>query len=76
LTNRSLTFLDARSSAVNDVDLLREHLNGTLKLKVGRVDIGLRGAIRRLLKGLAPSRAVEALAMRMPEKSIPWKPWT
>jgi magnesium transporter len=58
---------------VNDVDLLREQLNGTLKLKVGRVDIGLRGAIRRLLKGMAPSRAVEALAMRMPEKSIPWE---
>ena len=58
---------------VNDVDLRREQVNGTLKLKVGRVDIGLRGAIRRLLKGLAPSRAVEALAMRMPEKSIPWE---
>ena len=58
---------------VNDVDLLREQPNGTLKLKVGRVDIGLRGAIRRLLKGLAPGRAVEALAMRMPEKSIPWE---
>jgi magnesium transporter len=58
---------------VNDVDLLREQSNGTLKLKVGRVDIGLRGAIRRLLKGMAPSRAVEALAMRMPEKSIPWE---
>jgi CBS domain-containing protein/sporulation protein YlmC with PRC-barrel domain len=58
---------------VNDVDLLREQQNGTLKLRVGRVDIGLRGAIRRLLKGLAPVRAVEALAMRMPEKSIPWE---
>jgi magnesium transporter len=58
---------------VNDVDLLREQLNGTLKLKLGRVDIGLRGAIRRLLKGMAPSRAIEALAMRMPEKSIPWE---
>jgi magnesium transporter len=58
---------------VNDVDLRREQANGTIKLKIGRVDIGLRGAIRRLLKGLAPSRAVEALAARMPEKSIPWE---
>ena len=58
---------------VNDVDFLREQQNGTLKLKVGRVDIGLRGAIRRLLKGLAPSRAIEALALRMPERSIPWE---
>jgi magnesium transporter len=58
---------------VNDVDLRREAANGTLKLKIGQVDIGLRGAIRRLLKGLAPSRAIEALATRMPEKSIPWE---
>jgi magnesium transporter len=58
---------------VNDVDLLREQANGAVKLKVGRVDIGLRGAIRRLLKGMAPSRAIEALATRMPEKSIPWE---
>src|ERR1700757_3133302 len=58
---------------VNDVDLRREQVNGTVKLKVGSVDIGLRGAIRRLLKGLAPSRAIEALALRMPEKSIPWE---
>jgi CBS domain-containing protein/sporulation protein YlmC with PRC-barrel domain len=58
---------------VNDLDLRREQVNGTLKLKIGRVDIGLRGAIRRLLKGLAPSRAIEALATRMPEKSIPWE---
>src|SRR5215469_5117463 len=58
---------------VNDVDLLREQQNGTIKLRVGRVDIGLRGAIRRLLKGVAPSRAVEALALRMPERAIPWE---
>jgi len=58
---------------VNDVDLCPEPVNGSLKLKVGRVDIGLRGAVRRLLKGLAPSRAIEALAGRMPEKAIPWE---
>jgi len=58
---------------VNDVDLRREPVNGCIKLKVGRVDIGLRGAIRRLLKGMAPNRAIEALATRMPEKSIPWE---
>jgi magnesium transporter len=58
---------------VNDVDLRREQTNGILKLRIGRVDIGLRGAIRRLLKGLAPSGAIQALAARMPEKAIPWE---
>src|SRR5215475_4674065 len=58
---------------VNDVDLHTEPVNGTVKLKLGRVDIGLRGAVRRLLKGLAPSSAIEALAGRMPERAIPWE---
>jgi magnesium transporter len=58
---------------VNDVDFRPEPVNGSLKLRVGCVDIGLRGAVRRLLKGLAPSGAIEALASRLPEKAIPWE---
>src|SRR5215475_1656934 len=58
---------------VNDVDIQPEPVNGSIKLKIGRVDIGLRGAVRRLLKGLAPSQAIEALAGRMPERAIPWE---
>lgn len=58
---------------VNDVDLHPEQINGGLKLKVGRVNIGLRGAVRRLLKGLAPAAAIEVLASRMPERGIPWE---
>src|SRR5260370_20222859 len=59
---------------VNDVDLHPEQTNGTLKLRLGRVDIGLRGAVRRLLKGLAPGRAIEGLAYRLPERTIRWGP--
>jgi magnesium transporter len=58
---------------VNDVDLYPEPLNGTLKVKIGLVDTGLRGAVRRLLKGVAPAKAIEALAARMPERGIPWE---
>ena len=58
---------------VNDVDLHTEPVNGSVKLRIGRVDVGLRGAVRRLLRGLAPSRAIEALASHMPEKAIPWE---
>jgi magnesium transporter len=58
---------------VNDLDLSPEPINGSVKIRVGRVDIGLRGAVRRLLKGVAPSRAIEALASRMPERAIPWE---
>jgi len=58
---------------VNDVDLRTEPGNGALNIRVGQVDVGLRGAVRRLLKGLAPSSAVEALVSRMPERAIPWE---
>lgn len=58
---------------VNDVDLRPEPANGSLRIKIGQVDIGLRGAVRRLLKGLAPRMAVEALAERLPERAIPWE---
>ncbi len=58
---------------MNDVDLLPESQNGSLRFKIGLVDVGLRGAIRRLLKGLAPYNAIEALVTRMPEKGIPWE---
>jgi sporulation protein YlmC with PRC-barrel domain len=60
---------------VNDVDL---HLD-TLKekdahpvLRVHSVDVGARGAIRRLLRGVAPKLALQALLGRIPPRSIPW----
>lgn len=58
---------------VNDVDLRAEPSNGSLRIKIGQVNVGLRGAIRRLLKGVVPRTAVEALAGRMPERAIPWE---
>src|SRR5437016_995811 len=58
---------------VNDVDLHQDLANGSLKLKIGKVDVGLRGAVRRLLKGLAPMKAIEALVTRLPEKTLPWE---
>ncbi|HWZ44336.1 MAG TPA: CBS domain-containing protein [Candidatus Saccharimonadales bacterium] len=58
---------------VNDVDLRTEPADGVPNIRVGQVNVGLRGAVRRLLKGLAPRSAIEALAMRMPERAIPWE---
>jgi CBS domain-containing protein/sporulation protein YlmC with PRC-barrel domain len=58
---------------VNDVDLYEDRANYHLILKVGAVDIGARGAVRRLLKGLAPAGALRGLLNRIPEKAIPWE---
>jgi magnesium transporter len=59
---------------VNDVDLVWEALqeNSTeLRLRIAEVEVGLRGAVRRLLKGL-PVSAVERIAGRFPPVVIPW----
>src|SRR5215831_8640185 len=57
---------------VNDVDLHPESAAGHVQLKVGSVDVGLRGAIRRLLKGIVPMAALRVMLERIPPKLIPW----
>ena len=60
---------------VNDVDLVWEpEKDGTggIKLRIAEVEVGVRGAIRRLLKGLPPS-AVDRLACRVKSSVIPWE---
>src|SRR5215510_2003497 len=56
---------------VNDVDLNQETSNQHVVLKVGSVDVGARGAIRRLLKGVVPGPALQALLRRIPQRTIP-----
>src|SRR6266478_4198163 len=57
---------------VNDVDLHHESVASRLVLKVGSVDVGPRGAVRRLLKGVVPLVALRALLRQIPPRSIPW----
>jgi len=57
---------------VNDVDLHHDTSNGHPWLRVSAVDIGARGAVRRLLKGMVPAAALRALLNRIPERPIPW----
>ena len=57
---------------VNDVDLHPETNNGRVYLKIGSVDVGARGAIRRLLKGVVPMVALRAVLQRIPPRLIPW----
>lgn len=57
---------------VNDVDLHPDTSNGHLKLKVGSVDVGARGAVRRLLKGVVPMTALKPVLQKIPPRLIPW----
>jgi magnesium transporter len=58
---------------VNDVDLHPETGNGHIQLKIGSVDVGARGAVRRLLKGIVPMSALRILLERIPPRLIPWE---
>ena len=58
---------------VNDVELFKDTNNKQPLLKVIGVDIGARGAVRRLLKGLFPAAALKTLLNRIPERPIPWE---
>src|SRR5947207_6533299 len=57
---------------VNDLDLNQEFIESRPVLKVGSVDVGPRGAVRRLLKGVVPLVALRALLRKIPPRSIPW----
>ena len=58
---------------VNDVELQAQALDaGGIQLKIGGVDIGARGALRRLLKGLVPAAVLRRLVEKIPPRPIPW----
>jgi magnesium transporter len=61
---------------VNDVELQIDSVTEAGQLhntmRVVSVDIGARGAIRRLLRGLAPRAALQVLLQRIPLRAIPW----
>jgi len=59
---------------VNDVDLAWEPVDGdasNLRLRIAEVEVGMRGAVRRILKGL-PVSTVDRIAERFKPSVIPW----
>ena len=58
---------------VNDVDLYGDTVGEQQILKISSVDVGARGAVRRLLKGAVPNAALRTLLKRIPQRSIPWE---
>lgn len=58
---------------VNDVELDGLPAEQHLSLHVMTVDVGARGAIRRLGKGVIPSFTLRAFLDRVPPRVIPWQ---
>jgi magnesium transporter len=59
---------------VNDVDLSWRQTNGDEPaLHVTQVEVGLRGALRRLLKGTMPAQQLDRFSRRFKARVIPWE---
>lgn len=58
---------------VNDVDLAEHRINGTVELRITDVDVGLTGAARRLLQGLASPAFIRRIQGKLPARTIRWE---
>lgn len=58
---------------VNDLDLTEQRTNGNVELRIAQVDVGLPGAVRRLLQGIAPQKMIRGLQSRLPARTIRWE---
>lgn len=58
---------------VNDLDLAEQRTNGNVELRLTQVDVGLPGAVRRLLQGVVPPAVVRKLQSKLPQSGIRWE---
>src|SRR5579862_3984877 len=58
---------------VNDVELEWLGQGAAHLLRVAEVEVGVRGALRRVFKGLLPRASLEALSRRFASRGIPWQ---
>jgi magnesium transporter len=68
---------------VNDVDLQwfapdagaadPAATGGVEDLRVREVEVGLRGAVRRILQGALPKQTIDSIAKKFPARVIPWE---
>jgi len=58
---------------VNDVDLEWMGKGAAHLLRVAEVEVGLRGAFRRVFKGLLPRATLEKLSRKLGAHGIPWQ---
>jgi len=73
LIDRQIIDLHGRKVVrVNDVDLEWLGQGGVHLLRVAEVEVGLRGAFRRVFKGILPLASLESISRRFKPNGIPW----
>jgi magnesium transporter len=58
---------------VNDVELADARVNGNTELRLTQVDVGLPGAVRRLLQGVVPPMGIRRIQQKLPRRTILWE---
>jgi len=58
---------------VNDVDLEWLGHGSVHLLRVAGVEVGVRGAVQRVFKGLLPRQTLESVSRRFASRAIPWQ---
>jgi CBS domain-containing protein/sporulation protein YlmC with PRC-barrel domain len=60
---------------VNDVELADFRVNGNTntELRLTQVDVGLPGAVRRLLQGVVPPMGIRRIQEKLPRRTILWE---
>ena len=58
---------------VNDVDLEWMGAGEVHLLRVAEVEVGLRGAFRRVFKGILPKTRLDQLSRKFKDRGIPWQ---
>ena len=58
---------------VNDIDFNDQRTNGNVEMRVTQVDVGVPGAVRRLLQGIVPPAAIRRIQEKLPPRTILWE---
>ncbi len=74
LIDRQIIDINGRKVVrVNDVDLEWTGHGAAHHLRVAEVEVGLRGAFRRVFKGVLPRARLESVSRKFSARAIPWQ---
>ena len=74
LVDRQIIDINGRKVVrANDVDLEWSGAGAAPGLRVTEVEVGLRGAFRRVFKGILPRARLESVSRKFPARAIPWQ---